>query len=124
MHKVYVYGTLRPGNLNNLHIIPGVMYDLGWYPGVHLKEPEEGSFFIAETVEVDDAGLARLDQYEGYHEDAPGQSLYIRLPYKDGWIYQYNSDCGPEKRIENGDWLKYSARERGSAASMVATNEE
>jgi gamma-glutamylcyclotransferase (GGCT)/AIG2-like uncharacterized protein YtfP len=112
---VFVYGTLRPGGALS-YLVPGVMYDLGWYPGVRLMSPESGSFFTAEKIEVTPQRLQELDDYEGYHPTDPSRSLYLRVPYLDGWIYTYNRSFNGHERIHSGDWLEYTKSTEGSAA--------
>ncbi len=114
-HVVYVYGTLRPGSSPTVDI-PGIMYDLGSYPGVCLKSPTIGKFFKAERIEVDDKGLRELDQYEGYRPDNKRNSLYLRVPYMDGEIYVYNFDFDGRPEVECGDWLKYTGQTFGRAS--------
>lgn len=114
--KVYVYGTLRPGTKEVVEI-PGELRDMGAFPGAILKAPDAGSFFKAEVIEVDDKTLARLDQYEGYRPDSPMRSLYLRVPYLDGYIYTYNGDMSDRPLVKDGDWLKHKERLSGSAAS-------
>lgn len=116
---LYVYGTLRPGVPENCVKIPGVMCDLGWYPGVKLLSPKDGQFFVAERITVDDEGVRNLDAYEGYNPSSPNNSLYLRVPYMDGEIYVYNSDMKSRKVVEGGDWLAYTKEKRGSASDMV-----
>lgn len=115
LHNVYVYGTLRPGN-GEVHVIPGVIYDLGWYPGLKMLTPDKGKFVIAERLEVDDRRLEELDAYEGYDRLNPRESLYIRVPYLDGWVYIYNRDLDKRQPIPDGDWLKHRGQEKGVAA--------
>jgi gamma-glutamylcyclotransferase (GGCT)/AIG2-like uncharacterized protein YtfP len=100
-HKLFVYGTLRPGNTPTVEIA-GSMHNLGWFPGVKLGG---NSKFVAEVLTVDDAELGRLDSYEGYREDDPEHSLYLRVQHDGGWIYVYNSDMSDYPVIEGGDWL-------------------
>lgn len=116
-HTVYVYGTLRPGK-SEVVDVPGELRDLGSFPGAVVKAPTFGKFFKAEPVEVDDAQLSRLDSYEGYREHAPHRSLYLRVPYLDGWIYVYNSEMDQRPLVPEGDWLAYRGQKAGSAASF------
>jgi len=116
-HAVYVYGTLRPGGDDTV-LIPGVIYDLGWFPGarVDFERHGDGPSFVAERVEVSDYKLKEFDAYEGYDPDRPHASLYIRKPYLDGWIYEYNGNVKTTDVISSGDWLKYTGQNRGFAA--------
>jgi gamma-glutamylcyclotransferase (GGCT)/AIG2-like uncharacterized protein YtfP len=134
-HQVLVYGTLRPGTAPTV-TIPGVMFNLGSYPGIKLEEAASAAVgstlgqhtFTAEIVEVSDEVLARLDQYEGYYEDAPEASLYIRRRYVDvengvdAWIYEYNNDFDPDRRVECGDWLTYTGEPRGRAYTFLGSD--
>jgi gamma-glutamylcyclotransferase (GGCT)/AIG2-like uncharacterized protein YtfP len=112
-HPIFVYGTLHPDRAPAFiapavrlfrelgpATVPGRVYDLGEYPGIHLNvphpQPIPGILF---TLPEDPAILAQLDAYEGYDPDLPAGSLFLRqltvatLP--DGapltcWIYTYN----------------------------------
>jgi gamma-glutamylcyclotransferase (GGCT)/AIG2-like uncharacterized protein YtfP len=107
-HIVYVYGTLRPGT-NPVEYVEGQLFNLGWFPGIVLGLP---GLVACERVEVND--LHVLDLYEGYNPDNLSSSLYIRRPYKDGWIYEYNYDYDLASVITCGDWLKFTGQEHGS----------
>lgn len=115
LHRVLVYGTLRPGNTPT-RLIPGVMYDIGSFPGVRLGEIGR---FAVEEIEVDDAGLARLDRYEGYRESDPDYSLYLRRQLPCGsFIYEYNESLTKCPVVECGDWLEYRGETFGRAAGL------
>lgn len=114
MEIVYVYGTLRPGT-GPVEYVEGQMFNLGWFPGVVLGLP---GLVACERVEVPD--LAPLDSYEGYYPDDLSSSLYIRRPYKDGWIYEYNGAFDANSLITSGDWLKHTGSDSGSRASLVS----
>jgi gamma-glutamylcyclotransferase (GGCT)/AIG2-like uncharacterized protein YtfP len=104
---LYVYGTLRPGNSQPIKV-PGSMYDLGWFPGVKLGGTTE---FLAEKIEVED--ISAVDGYEGYNPDEPEMSLYIRRPFLDGFIYEFNREVSEDKRVVSGDWLEYKQQKAG-----------
>lgn len=112
-HKIAVYGTLRPATGEAVEI-PGKIYDLGWFPGLVLDN--SNTVVKGTWIEVDDVRLAQLDRYEGYHEDRPESSLYLRKPFKDGWVYVYNRSIGSRDFIESGDWLAFTKQEQGVAA--------
>jgi len=116
-HFVYVYGTLRPGG-SERHMIPGTLYRVGWFPGIKIDK-EATTFVIAEKVQVDDAGLARLDAYEGYDPNFPETSLFRRIPWADGFIYEYNDNTIDREVVAGGDWLAYRKQERGPMSDMV-----
>lgn len=109
-HILYTYGTLRPGDTEPIHVA-GRLYDLGWFPGIKLGGD---SFVVCEKVIIDDLSLT--DQYEGYNPQYPDESLYIRKPFLDGFIYEFNSEPNPVKQIFCGDWLEYTRETRGRNA--------
>lgn len=116
-HKIYVYGTLRPGGDKTVQI-PGIMYDLGGFPGIKLMAPDCGSFVTGEIIEADDAKLKQLDRYEGYNPCSPETSLYLRKPYLDGYIYEYNANTVNVSVIKSGDWLAHKNERVGRAANL------
>ena len=94
--------------------------NLGYYPGVIFPDSEPTTeTFVAERVEVSTATLAELDRYEGYYEEAPEASLYIRRPLLDGWVYEYNHEAPPEATIPGGDWLAFTGEAGGRASNML-----
>lgn len=114
MTVLYVYGTLRPGNTEPI-TVAGTMYDLGPFPGVVLGG---GNKVVVERTEVE--SIAACDRYEGYYEDDPEGSLYIRVPFEDGWIYEFNRHVDPKKVVESGDWLEHKKIQRGSYAGRIS----
>lgn len=102
-----VYGTLRPGNPNTVKV-KGSLYDLGWFPGIKLGGTGE---VVCEQITVKD--WQDVDRYEGFMPDNPEDSLYIRTPYDDGFIYEFNREVNPIKLIQSGDWLDYTQEKRG-----------
>lgn len=112
-HKIAVYGTLRP-NKGNLVTIPGKIFNIGWFPGLIMDD--SGDTVQGEWIEADDQRLKELDSYEGYNENRPDQSLYVREKFQDGWIYVYNRPIGNQPFISSGDWLKHTKQAQGVAA--------
>ena len=116
---LYVYGTLRPGN-TEIFKVPGALYDLGWFPGIKLVD-----FIIhgrqaevsCEKIEVKDWDA--VDRYEGYRPADPASSLYIRRPFYDGFIYEFNQPLLDHKLIKSGDWLEYTQQKKGVAHERV-----
>ncbi len=137
MHYVFVYGTLRRGDsrfgvLDESRCVAEVafadgfqMLHLGGFPGI---VPGDGRI-VGEIYEIDDDTLALLDGIEGYHEDDPKRSLYLRQEidafYEDGGsipgvgtaegrilTYVFNEDGGRMRSgrdvIESGDWFDVS----------------
>lgn len=130
LNKILVYGTLRVGQgayqtfgLHNstTHLgqvrIPGSMYHLGGFPGVVLDGNEEG--VLCDVLEITDAAavpdvVRSLDAYEGYREESPDNSLYLRREVAAGEfgqasIYEINRDMCGRPRIDGGDWVQRDA---------------
>lgn len=120
---LFVYGTLRVGESNDLTKfedstpagktrINGLLYNLGWFPGVKLTEGASLSFLPGEptvTGDVFEIGSAklvdRLDSYESY------PSLYnrVQVDTEDGrtvWVYTYNYNVSEDQRLHSGDWCE------------------
>lgn len=117
-HTVYVYGTLRPGG-NGLTLLPGKLYDLGWFPGARLSATmeDDSPMIVCERIEVDDEGLARLDSFEGFNVDNPALSLFVRRPILDGWIYEYNTEMpDDQRRVLSGNWLTHKKMTSGAVS--------
>lgn len=109
-HKIYVYGTLMPNDGREKVLIPGLLYDLGWFPGIKFLDHDAvNPVVVCEIIEVDNNRLKELDRYEGYHPDDEVNSLYIRRSYRDGWIYEYNNPCCTRDLIPSGDWLAHKS---------------
>jgi len=114
---IYVYGTLRPGE-GELFKVKGLLYDMGWYPAILLGGSKD---VICEKIVVND--IARVDAYEGYSHSYPEESLYIREPHLDGWIYRYNQKLSFANRIiRSGDYLLYTQTKRGINAGKFSNN--
>jgi gamma-glutamylcyclotransferase (GGCT)/AIG2-like uncharacterized protein YtfP len=127
----FVYGTLRKGD-SRFGVLDGCeciieeayldgydMLNLGSFPGII---PGEGRI-RGEIYQIDDVILSRLDSIEGYREDDPKHSLYIRTVVTPGdhlGVYGLEEDCityvfNTEGRmqhhkkedmiVESGDWF-------------------
>lgn len=123
MNKIYTYGTLMPNDGRERVLVPGLLYNLGWYPGIRLlsslsiEDCNCGAVWNGvqcEIIEVSDKRLKELDRYEGYDPEFPETSLYIRRQYLDGFIYEYNRDVNSRQIIESGDWQGHK-KEREAA---------
>jgi gamma-glutamylcyclotransferase (GGCT)/AIG2-like uncharacterized protein YtfP len=125
---LFVYGTLRQGEVADLSIhagasyvgpdaINGDIYNLGWYPGVRLGSD---NVVVGDVFKLGDASVIRqIDQYEGY------PSLYNRseVETKGGlraWVYTINRECGENERITSGDWLNQTEVTNGDADKKEA----
>lgn len=128
LHKVFVYGTLRPGMERNranvkeplpaTHKLRGYglfFYEFGRYP--YLK-PVKGKAVHGNLILVNDRDLAYLDYIEGVQDnmfkreelivvDEHGAKekafVYTLAGLKDG-------DPTVDRAIPGGDWLKFQTR--------------
>lgn len=140
MPRVFVYGTLRAGEVNDLNraadrhgiqppillgtgSVSGRLHDFGTYPGLVL-DAAAGSV-IGDIYDIPDALLPVLDEIE---EVYPGQAtLFIR----ESRVVKLNgvaTDCllypvaesavTGLARIDSGDWVAYrQARDTSAAAA-------
>lgn len=139
MPLVFVYGTLRAGEVNDLNTaaarhgiaaprclgsgtVAGRLYDFGSYPGL-VADGAAGAV-LGDIYEVDEALVPVLDEIE---EVYPGQAtLFVRttMPVArpggaplDCLIYPVDAAAAAAlPRIENGDWVAYRrARDQAPA---------
>lgn len=116
MHSVLVYGTLRPGSGNTVKI-KGELRNIGWFPGLDINADGE---VVCERIEnVDDEKLAAFDRYEGYSEENPSNSLYIRTKVGEDWVYVYNSSMEGKELVPDGDWLGFTGEAKGRNAQLA-----
>jgi gamma-glutamylcyclotransferase (GGCT)/AIG2-like uncharacterized protein YtfP len=119
IRHLFVYGTLRPSLAEDAQrrliarlpdagpaTVPGLLYDLGPYPGMVAGE---GTVHGDLLVVAEERDLAMLDAYEECHGNAP---LYRReatvATRPDGttvatWAYVYCHPPGDARIIERGD---------------------
>jgi len=130
MALVFVYGTLRAGEVNDLNAaarkhgiaapqwlgngtVAGRLYDFGSHPGL-VSDAGAGPV-LGEIYAIDEALVPVLDEIE---EIFPSQaSLYVRtemlVSRADGeplscLIYPVDANAvAPLPRIEGGDWVAY-----------------
>jgi gamma-glutamylcyclotransferase (GGCT)/AIG2-like uncharacterized protein YtfP len=124
---LFAYGTLQPGHAPTKiarvaeqlrpvgeGFVPGVLYDLGGYPGA-VADPSAEGRILGTVMELpeDDGVLERLDRYEGFDPKAPETSEYIRerqaVELKTGgtvecWFYRYKRKPREGTQIESGAW--------------------
>ncbi len=125
---VFFYGTLMSGFKRegrtrvDLALEPvghgyiqAVLFDMGIYPAAvpaldGRVHGEVHRMLAPETV------LQALDEFEGYSQDKPDTSLYLRSETSvslngetqvRAWVYFYNAPLGGAPRIESGDYLEY-----------------
>lgn len=119
---VFVYGTLRRGDDNDITrlrpaprwvgtaSIAGVMYHLGRYPGVVLGGP---GHVVGEVYAIDSALEARLDEIEEVYpqqrDEYAKRTVVVRVNAVpvECLVYEINPryvlGC---PRISSGDWVK------------------
>ncbi|AKQ08606.1 putative gamma-glutamyl cyclotransferase-like protein [Bacillus phage PBC5] len=131
-YPFFVYGTLRNGHGNYNRLLKGktiAELDATITGTLHAVSPfggfpcyiEEGVTTIkGEVMHVPfleyDQRLKELDGLEGYREEAPQHSMYLRklmwVTLESGhkikaWVYVWNGTCVGRPIIHNGDWAKY-----------------
>jgi gamma-glutamylcyclotransferase (GGCT)/AIG2-like uncharacterized protein YtfP len=123
MHRVLVYGTLRPFTNTNVTTVKGRLYDLGAFPGLILDD--NAGDVVCEVVEVTEQKLLNFDMYEGYNWDNPRSSLYIRRELPCGsFIYEYNQPDEYDIPIPSGDWQVHKQGNVKSRLAAVLGKEE
>jgi gamma-glutamylcyclotransferase (GGCT)/AIG2-like uncharacterized protein YtfP len=92
--------------------IPGVLLDLGKYPGLVFGEGQ----VLGELWEIGDPTLfEELDEFEGYDPDREDDSQYVRRrmeliePAGTAWVYAYSGSGEGHQRVESGDWRGHLA---------------
>ena len=118
-HHLFVYGTLRPGEVRWHHLepfvvgqgvvatVPGALYDTGLdYPAAVFGGPSliHGRVYELAVARLDDA-LAHLDAVEGavgglYHRVAVAPSVGGTA-----WAYECGDAALLATSIASGDWL-------------------
>ena len=103
--------------------VPGRLFDLGPYPALRPADGPSDSVCGELHALLDPAAVfAVLDPFEGFDPRDPAGSDYrrerVRLLEPSGiraWIYVYNREPEPERRIPSGDWRAHLAK-RGVSA--------
>lgn len=129
MQTVFIYGTLRAGEVNDISeaaarneidapnllgtaSVRGHLFDFGLYPG--LVADEAGVEVIGDVYEIDDALVAVLDEIEAVYPGVEDRFLAREVMVKvDGDVLNCrfypvapNAVKGlPE--IKSGDWVEY-----------------
>ncbi len=138
MPRVFVYGTLRAGEVNDLNraatrhgigaptlvgtgTIAGRLYDFGTYPGLVLDAA--AGPVVGDVYDIPDALLPVLDEIE---EVYPGQATLFVRETRPVMLADAPADCllypvadsavAGLARIDSGDWVAYR-RARDAAAA-------
>lgn len=118
---VFVYGTLRRGEVNDINLlkpaprfigmgaIEGVLYPMGWYPGLILEGPGR---VTGEIYAVSPALEMRLDEIEGLLPEPSGEYAKREIMVSvDGralpcFVYEIAPALvGHLEPIDGGDWV-------------------
>jgi len=118
--KVAVYGTLKQGGALHAHMNGMKYLETKMYTGYEMYKvtgafypavvPSPDCPFCTITVEVyegDEGDLHNLDLVEGFNEDDPETSLYVRQKMNDGaWLYIAGPwlNVDEHRRIPEGDF--------------------
>lgn len=127
--KLFVYGTLMSGFWNNRLLeaatplgvgrIPGTMFSLGGFPGIHLHDEwKDNPVVYGELYEIDESILARCDRLEGYRGPNDPHNFYVRKsvnvahPKKEreetqAFVYEWNGMRQNHTIVHSGDWREY-----------------
>jgi len=123
---IAVYGSLMrihgaqqlAGTTDKLRLIgpckiPGLLYDLGEFPGLL---PGNGEV-VGELYELEHPDALRLlDDYEAFYPNNSRRSLFIRQrmrlaePAIECWVYFYNQPLTGHTKVANGNWTDYLRR--------------
>ena len=128
---LFVYGTLRAasdhrmskvlerhGDFVSRGRVPGVLYDLGPYPGA-VKKSGTRAYVRGDVYRLRDGdrALQVLDRYEGFDEKKPRGAEFKRSRVVvdlgagkkvRAWIYLYNRPTTGLPKIRSGDYLRPS----------------
>jgi gamma-glutamylcyclotransferase (GGCT)/AIG2-like uncharacterized protein YtfP len=142
---IFVYGTLRAAPSHTMskvlerHAdfvsrgrIPGVLYDVGRYPGA-VKKSGTRAFVWGDVYRLRDPerALQILDRYEGWDEKKQPRSAEFkrsRVAVDVGagkkvraWIYLYNRSTEGLPQIRSGDYLKSAGPRTRAKAAKIGT---
>jgi len=142
---IFVYGTLRAAPSHTMskvlarHAdfvsrgrIPGVLYDVGCYPGA-VKKSGTRAFVWGDVYRLRDPErvLQILDRYEGWDEKKQPRSAEFkrsRVAVDLGagkkvraWIYLYNRSTEGLPQIRSGDYLKSAGNRTRAKAAKSGT---
>jgi gamma-glutamylcyclotransferase (GGCT)/AIG2-like uncharacterized protein YtfP len=113
MHKVFVYGTLRPKGKEATHrLYDFMMMDAGAYPYIIPAAAYGDSrdhYVAGNVIEVDDAQLKDLDRYEGIDRGLYTREVLIAEDDESGeevTVYAYVAGKEWPRPIVSGDWRK------------------
>lgn len=108
MHKVFVYGTLRPSKVATHKLYGFEMHNYGKFPYI-IPSSEFGAQVLGNVISVDDKELAELDLYEGVAKRLYTRNTVLVHHIEDGerltcFVYVATSLLHPPL-IASGDWF-------------------
>lgn len=118
IHKVFVYGTLRPKDSTGNYIEAShrvgdyLMYNYyDKFPYILPDESDMNNVVYGNLLEVDDAELSRMDRYEGVASGLYNRVKETVVSVREGssteaWVYVGGSIAPPV--VESGDWAHAS----------------
>jgi gamma-glutamylcyclotransferase (GGCT)/AIG2-like uncharacterized protein YtfP len=117
------YGTLLRSGRTPMHphiakyllyqrecLIPGILYDLGDYPGLKPgRQPVRGELYAIQDSQI----LALLDEYESSDPDPPEATFSRQLvtliePHTVAWCYFFDGKVSRQQIIASNSWHKKS----------------
>lgn len=120
---VFVYGTLRKGQHNDINFYQpqplyiglarakGQLFSCGWYPGIRLGGEQ---WVVGEVYQVSEQLLAQLDILEEVAPVSSGEYQRIQIGVECAGqqlvceIYELSAPFAAQSSvIEEGDWVKF-----------------
>ncbi|CAG9262005.1 gamma-glutamylcyclotransferase family protein [Paraburkholderia unamae] len=131
MKYVFVYGTLRAGEINDINLaadrhaiarprhlgltrLAGRLFDFGSYPGMVTEAADAQSTVVGDVYEIDDALLPVLDEIEQVYPGVDGLfiSKEVNIEVQGERIACLYYPVAPgaiagRPEIESGDWVAH-----------------
>ena len=123
-HLVFVYGTLRIGQRNDINLktppplfvgmakVKGQLYSRGWYPGIRLGGEQ---WVEGEVYDISPALLAQLDVLEEVAPVPSGEYQRINTLVVCGEqqlaceVYELSANFAAQSQLlDQGNWLGYA----------------
>jgi gamma-glutamylcyclotransferase (GGCT)/AIG2-like uncharacterized protein YtfP len=123
-HLVFIYGTLRMGQRNDINLktpaplfvgmakVKGQLYSRGWYPGIRLGGEQ---WVEGEVYDISPALLAQLDVLEEVAPVPSGEYQRINTLVVCGEqqlaceVYELSANFAAQSQLlDQGNWLAYA----------------
>lgn len=122
-HHLFVYGTLRPGEVRWVHLAPfvvgdgvdttvaGDVYDTGLdYPAARFGDPasSDAGRIVGRVYELTDLerALAHLDDVEGAVRGLYRRVTVVTDAGHTAWAYECGDDSLLVRHLSHGDWAR------------------